>query len=178
FDLHGTVAAASLIEHYVWVELAAKGTLPALRELGGMVASSGTYLQAERRDRGDFIRSFMRRYAGVNEEELREVIATKVTPSLRARVHAEATERIAQHRAAGHRTVLVTGQIDVFVEPLADMFDVIVAGQMEKDSSGRWTGHLALTMLVGVEHAAWLVSFAREEGVQLADFYDYRVSTT
>lgn len=173
FDLHGTVAAASLIEHYVWVELAAKGALPALRELGGMVASSGTYLQAERRDRGDFIRSFMRRYAGVNEEELREVIATKVTPSLRARVHAEATERIAQHRAAGHRTVLVTGQIDVFVEPLADMFDVIVAGQMEKDRDGRWTGHLATSPLVDEARAAWLVRYAREEGVQLADSYAY-----
>ena len=173
FDLHGTVAAASLIEHYVWVELAAKGALPALRELGGMVASSGTYLQAERRDRGDFIRSFMRRYAGVSEEELREVIATKVTPSLRARVHAEATERIARHRAAGHRTVLVTGQIDVFVEPLADMFDVIAAGQMEKDSNGRWTGHLATSPLVDEARAAWLVRYAREEGVQLADSYAY-----
>ena len=173
FDLHGTVAAASLIEHYVWVELAAKGMLPALRELGGMVATSGTYLQAERRDRGDFIRSFMRRYAGVNEAELREVIATKVTPSLRARVHAEATERIAQHRAAGHRTVLVTGQIDVFVEPLAEMFDVIHAGEMEKDAAGRWTGHLATSPLVDEARAAWLVRYAREEGVDLAASYAY-----
>lgn len=173
FDLHGTVAAASLIEHYVWVELAAKGALPALRELGGMVAASGTYLQAERRDRGDFIRSFMRRYAGVDEAELREVIATKVTPSLRARVHAEATERIARHRAAGHRTVLVTGQIDVFVEPLADMFDLIVAGEMEKDARGRWTGHLATSPLVDEARAAWLVRFAREQGVDLAASYAY-----
>lgn len=173
FDLHGTVAAASLIEHYVWVELAAKGMLPAVRELGGMVVTSGTYLQAERRDRGDFIRSFMRRYAGVNEAELREVIATKVTPSLRARVHAEATERIAKHRAAGHRTVLVTGQIDVFVEPLADMFDVILAGEMEKDSSGSWTGHLATSPLVDEARAAWLVRYAREEGVDLAASYAY-----
>lgn len=173
FDLHGTVAAASLIEHYVWVELAAKNLLPAVRELGGMVASSGTYLQAERRDRGDFIRSFMRRYAGVNEAELREVIATKVTPSLRARVHAEAKKRIEEHRAAGHRTVLITGQIDVFVEPLADMFDVIVAGEMEKDRAGRWTGHLATSPLVDEARAAWLERYARDEGVDLSASYAY-----
>ncbi|WP_235019885.1 HAD-IB family phosphatase [Ruania rhizosphaerae] len=173
FDLHGTVASASLIEHYVWVELAAKGAVPALRGLGGMVASSGTYLQAEWRDRGDFIRSFMRRYAGVDEAVLREVIATKVTPSLRARLLAEATERIALHRAAGHRTVLVSGQIDVFVEPLADMFDVIVAGQMEKDSGGRWTGHLATSPLVDEARASWLRRYAREEGMDLAGSYAY-----
>ncbi|SEE80791.1 HAD-IB family hydrolase [Ruania alba] len=173
FDLHGTVAAASLIEHYVWVELAAKGVVPALKGLGGMVASSGTYLQAEWRDRGDFIRSFMRRYAGVDEAELREIIATKVTPSLRARLLAEATERIALHRAAGHRTVLVSGQIDVFVEPLADMFDVIVAGEMEKDSAGKWTGHLAASPLVDEARASWLRRYAREEGMDLAGSYAY-----
>jgi fatty acyl-CoA reductase len=173
FDLHGTVAAASLIEHYVWVELAAKGSGQALRELGGMVANSGTYLQAEWRDRGDFIRSFMRRYEGVNEAALRDVIARKVTPSLRARVLAEATERIAEHRAAGHRTVLVTGQIDVFVEPLADMFDVIVAGRMEKDADGRWTGHLATSPLVDEARATWLTRYARDSGVDLAGSYAY-----
>ncbi|UFU06686.1 SDR family oxidoreductase [Ruania halotolerans] len=173
FDLHGTVAAASLIEHYVWVELAAKGVVPALKGLGGMVASSGTYLQAEWRDRGDFIRSFMRRYAGVDEAELREVIATKVTPSLRARLLVDATERIAQHRAAGHRTVLVSGQIDVFVEPLADMFDVIVAGEMEKDATGGWTGHLATSPLVDEARASWLRRYARDEGMDLAGSYAY-----
>ena len=173
FDLHGTVAAASLIEHYVWVELAAQGPGRALKELGGMVARSPAYLQAEQRDRGDFIRSFMRRYAGANEDKLREVIATKVAPSLRARVLAEAVERIREHREAGHRTVLVTGQIDVFVEPLADMFDVIVAGQMEKDHQGRWTGHLAASPLVDEARAAWLRRYARDEGIDLADSYAY-----
>lgn len=173
FDLHGTVAAANLLEHYVWVELAAKGSGKALQRLGGMVASGPSYLQAERRDRGDFIRSFMRRYAGVHEDKLRQVIAKRVATSLRSRLHAEAVERIAEHRAAGHRTVLVTGQIDVFVEPLADMFDEIVAGKMETDPAGRWTGHLLTSPLVDEARATWLTRYAREQGLDLEGSYAY-----
>ena len=173
FDLHGTVAAANLLEHYIWVELAAKGPGRSLQQLGGMVANSPTYLQAEWRDRGDFIRSFMRRYAGVHEERLRKIIASRVATSLRARLHTEAVKRIAEHRAAGHRTVLVTGQIDVFVEPLADLFDEIVAGQMETDPSGRWTGHLLTSPLVDEARATWLVRYAREQGLDLEDSYAY-----
>ena len=173
FDLHGTVAAANLLEHYIWVELAAKGAGKSLHYLGGMVANSPTYLQAELRDRGEFIRSFMRRYAGVHEEGLRKVIANRVATSLRARLHTEAVKRIAEHRAAGHRTVLVTGQIDVFVEPLADLFDEIVAGKMETDSAGRWTGHLLTSPLVDEARATWLVRYAREQGLDLENSYAY-----
>lgn len=173
FDLHGTMVAANLLEYYTWVELATHGGGRAVGNLAGMVGRSRTYLQAERRDRGDFIRSFMRRYEGTDEEELRQVIRTRVAPLLRSRLHAEAVERVRAHRAAGHRTLLVTGQIDVFVEPLSDFFDIIVAGQMEKDPAGRWTGHLASSPLVDEARAAWLERWARDEGVDLSGSSGY-----
>lgn len=172
FDLHGTVAAANLLEHYVWVEMA-QGPHKALGDLGGMVGHSAAYLQAEHRDRGDFIRSFSRRYAGTDEAELRELVRTKVGPLLRSRIHAEAVAQIRAHRAAGHRTVLVTGQIDVFVEPVADLFDEVVAGSMEVDDAGRWTGHLATSPLVDEARATWLRRYARDHGMDLAASYGY-----
>ncbi|MGH8826084.1 MAG: SDR family oxidoreductase [Jiangellaceae bacterium] len=173
FDLQRTVAAATLVEHYLWIELAAK---PAARwpgVLADLVARSPRYLQAERRDRGDFIRTFMRRYAGMNEDELRKLIADQVTESLHRGVLEESLEQIRAHREAGHRTVLVTGEIDVFVEPLATLFDVIVAGKMETDPAGRWTGHLAASPLVGEARAAWLRRYARDEAMDLAGSYAY-----
>jgi fatty acyl-CoA reductase len=172
FDLHGTIAAANLLETYVWVEMA-QGPHKALGEVGGMVGRSMTYLQAEQRDRGDFIRSFMRRYAGTDEAELRQLVATKVAPLLRSRMLAEAAHRIEQHRAAGHRLVLITGQIDVFVEPIAHLFDDVVSGSMEVDDQGRWTGHLAISPLVDEARATWLGRYAREHGYDLAHSYGY-----
>jgi len=172
FDLHGTVAAANLLETYVWVEMA-QGPHKALGDLSGMVGRSMSYLQAEQRDRGDFIRSFMRRYAGTHEAELRQLVAAQVAPLLRSRMLAEALERIEAHRAAGHRLVLITGQIDVFVEPIAHLFDDVVSGSMEVDAQGRWTGHLAISPLVDEARATWLGRYAREHGYDLAHSYGY-----
>lgn len=173
FDLQRTVAVSSLIEHYLWTELAAQ---PARRwpgVLGSLITHSPKYLQAEHRDRSDFIRTFMRRYAGVHEGELRALIAQKVTPSLHRGLLKEAVERIQAHRAAGHRTVLVTGEVDVFVEPLAPLFDDVVAGRMETDELGHWTGHLANSPLVGEARANWLRRYARDEGMDLSASYAY-----
>ncbi|MFV0252627.1 MAG: HAD-IB family hydrolase [Beutenbergiaceae bacterium] len=172
FDLHGTVAAANLLEHYVWVELA-QGPHKALGDLAAMVGRSGRYIQAEMRDRGDFIRTFMRQYATQDAQQLRELVQTKVAPLLRSRLHAEALAQIKAHRAAGHRTVLVTGQIDVFVEPIADLFDEVIAGSMEVDDAGRWTGHLATSPLVDEARATWLGRYAREHDMDLTGSYGY-----
>ncbi|MPV38707.1 HAD-IB family hydrolase [Georgenia subflava] len=173
FDLQRTVAAATLVEQYLWVELAARPPSSWATNLANLVALGPRYLQAERRDRSDFIRTFMRRYEGADEAELRAVIARTVTPSLRRGLLTDAIEQIRAHRAAGHRTVLVTGEIDVFVEPLAPLFDEIVAGKMETDDDGRWTGHLATSPLVGEARAAWLRRYAREHGLDLAESYAY-----
>jgi HAD superfamily hydrolase (TIGR01490 family) len=173
FDLQRTVAAATLVEQYLWVELAAKPASRWPASLANLVALGPRYLQAERRDRGDFIRTFMRRYEGASEQELRAVIARRVTPSLRRGLLLEAVERIKAHREAGHRTVLVTGEIDIFVEPLAPLFDEIVAGKMETDGDGCWTGHLATSPLVGEARAAWLRRYAREQGMDLEGSYAY-----
>jgi HAD superfamily hydrolase (TIGR01490 family) len=172
FDLQRTVAASSLVEHYLWVELARR-PIGALNSLASLIAKSPHYIWTDRRDRSDFIRTFMRRYAGRTEKELRETIAKRVGPSLRRSLLVGAVERIQAHRAAGHRTVLVTGQIDLFVEPLTDLFDEIVAGSMDVDDKGRWTGHLAVHPLVGEARANWLRRYANSTGMDLGGSYAY-----
>ncbi|MEE6281178.1 HAD-IB family hydrolase [Georgenia sunbinii] len=173
FDLQRTVLAATLVEQYLWVELATQPPASWPKSLANLVALGPRYLQAEQRDRGDFIRTFMRRYAGIDEAELRAAIAEHVQDSLRRDVLTEAVERIRAHRAAGHRTVLVTGEIGVFVEPLAGLFDVVVAGTMETGDDGRWTGHLETSPLVGEARAAWLTRYGRDEGLDLSASYAY-----
>lgn len=173
FDLQRTVAVSSLIEHYLWVALADHPAHRWPAVLGGLIASSPKYLQAEQHDRSDFIRTFMRRYEGVDEERLRNLIAREITPSLQRGLLKEAIERVQEHRAAGHRTILVTGEADVFVEPLAPLFDDIIAGTMETDGDGRWTGHLANSPLVGETRANWLRRYAQDENMDLAASYAY-----
>ncbi len=172
FDLEGTVVASNLVESYLWARLS---TLPRSRwggELAGLAASLPRYLRAERRDRGDFIRAFLRRYEGASEAELRGLADDVLGQALLQRVIPEAVRQVRRHRAAGHRTILITGAIDVLVRPLAGLFDEVVASRMHT-SGGVFTGHLAAPPLVDEARAAWLQRHAREAGLDLAGCYAY-----
>ena len=88
-----------------------------------------------------------------------------------------AVRRIRDHRAAGHRTVLLTGAIRPLTRPFAPLFDEIVAADLAV-ADGRCTGHLAQPPLVGESRASWLQSYAERCGVDLAASYAYADSAS
>jgi phosphoserine phosphatase len=92
--------------------------------------------------------------------------------ALRQRLLPDAVARVQAHRNAGHRTVLVTGSIDMLVEPLAPLFDDVVAGRMH-ESGGVLTGYLDAPPLVDEARAAWLTRYADEHGADLRHSYGY-----
>jgi HAD superfamily hydrolase (TIGR01490 family) len=172
FDLEGTVVASNAVEHYLWAKLASLPRSQWSAEIVDLIRSLPRYLRAERRDRGDFIRTFMRRYEGVDEAELRRLVDDVLSEALLQRTMPEAVRRIRLHRDAGHQTVLITGTIDVLVEPLASLFDEIVAGHMHS-RDGVWTGYLATPPLVDEARAAWLSRYAESHGIDLSRSYAY-----
>ena len=141
-------------------------------ELAELVASAPTYVKAERRDRGEFIRAFMRRYEGVPAATVRELVAGPLGEDMRRLLRPGALARIQEHRAAGHRTVLVTGSFDLLVEPLAELFDEVVAGRMD-ERDGVMTGYLAVPPLVDEARAQWLAKYAERGGYDLSRSYGY-----
>ncbi|HEY6423354.1 MAG TPA: HAD-IB family hydrolase [Pseudonocardiaceae bacterium] len=172
FDLEGTIVASNVVESYLWTRLA---TLPRsgwLHEFADLARCAPRYLYAERRDRGELLRDFLRRYAGVRADDLR-VLATEVLgDALLHRVMPEATRQIRRHRAAGHRTVLITGAVDMHVEPLSVLFDEVVASRMH-EADGVLTGFLAAPPLVDEARAAWLRQYAQRNGLHLDRSYAY-----
>src|SRR5699024_12127701 len=69
--------------------------------------------------------------------------------------------------------VLVPCLLHWFCEPAAWLFDEIVAGEMEVDGRGLWTGHLARSPLVDEARATWIQRYARERDLDLAASYAY-----
>jgi len=172
FDLEGTVLATNVVESYLWARLA---TLPRsgwLGELADLARSAPRYLYAERRDRGELIRAFLRRYEGAPAEELRALVREAFGSALLHRVIPEATRQVRRHRAAGHRTVLITGAVDLFVEPLSVLFDEVVASRMHT-RDGVLTGFLEVPPLVDEARAAWLRQYAGQEGLHLERSHAY-----
>lgn len=172
FDLEGTVVDSNLVEQYL---LLWAGGVPKKRlatDLPDLFARLPGYVRTERRNRGDFIRDFMRRYRGFTVADLQRLADGSYGRALRRRVYPAALERVAAHRAAGHRTVLVTGSIDLLVEPLREYFDEVVAGEMH-ERDGVLTGYLDGPPLVDESRAAWLRRYAEQGGFDLAGSYGY-----
>jgi HAD superfamily hydrolase (TIGR01490 family) len=96
-----------------------------------------------------------------------------MAPYVLSRVSAEALQRISEHRAAGHTTILVTGAVETLTRPLRPYFDVIVAAELATDAEGRCTGYLARPPLVGESRAAWLKHYASLHEVDLTRSYAY-----
>jgi hypothetical protein len=97
----------------------------------------------DRADRSDFLRSFYRRYEGAPVEQLREDSAEMLSQLILTKSFPAAIRRVREHRALGHRTVLITGALDFVVEPLKPLFDDIISASLAVDDEGatsaRWS---------------------------------------
>lgn len=172
FDLEGTVIASNMIEAYLWAKLAGKPRSSWAGELAELAAAMPRYLQAERRDRGDFVRTFLRRYEGADAAELRRLVTDRLGDTLLLRALPEAVRQVRKHKAAGHRTVLITGAIDVLVAPLTALFDDVVASKLHV-VDGVFTGYLDAPPLTGEARAAYLRRYAEKGGFDLTKSYAY-----
>ncbi len=172
FDLEGTIVASNLIESYLWARLSSTPRSQWGGEIADLARSLPRYMRAERRDRGDFVRVFLRRYEGADVAELRDLVDDVLGEALLQRVMPEAVRRIRAHRAAGHKTILITGTVDMFVRPLAGLFDEVVASRMHT-RDGVLTGYLESPPLVDEARAAWLRRHALDTGIDLSQSYAY-----
>lgn len=173
FDMDGTLLSSNVIETYLWLRMPELSGPGKAREVATMLRAMPRFVAAERRDRGEFLRSVYRRYAGADLAALERLVDEVVTPHVLERVSGAALRRVREHRAAGHRTVLITGAISPLTRPLAPLFDVIVAADLAVDERGRCTGFLSTPPLVGESRAAWLRRYAAGEGIDLGVSYAY-----
>ena len=72
--------------------------------------------------------------------------------------------RVRQHRALGHRTILITGALDLVVEPLRPLFDDIVCARLG-EVDGKFTGRLDELPPIGEARALVLADYAEAEGL-------------
>jgi HAD superfamily hydrolase (TIGR01490 family) len=178
FDMDGTLLSSNVVEAYLSLRLRELGPAAKAKELGDVAKALPRWLATERRDRSAFLRMVYRRYEGASLAELNRTVDDHVRESMLNRLAPAAVRAIREHRAAGHRLVLVTGAITPLTRPIAPLFDEIVAAELQTDSSGRCTGLLERPPLVGESRAAWLRHRAAEEGWDLRASYAYADSAS
>ena len=172
FDMEGTILPSNVVESYVWSRMADLPWDQWPDELASVFSRIPSYLMADRRDRGEFLRTFFRRYEGATVEGIERLVEEIVSEFMLQKVSAAAVRRIRDHRAAGHRTMMITAAAEPFVQPLAPLFDEVIAARLEV-RDGVYTGYLAEPPLVGEARGAWIRRYAELEGADLRSSYAY-----
>ena len=163
FDLEHTLMSSNVVDTYAW--LASRHLSPARRArfVADLVRQAPSLLALDRRDRGDFLRSFYRRFEDAPVAQLREDSWELFHRQLLTRSFPDGFARVRAHRAAGHRTLLITGALDFIIEPIRPLFDDIICAEMES-RDGRLTGHLTTLPPIGEARALVLADYAGLHG--------------
>jgi len=177
FDLENTLIASNVVDSYAW--LASRHLPPAERAsfVAELMAEGPSLLALDRRDRGDFLRSFYRRYEGAPAARLHDDGWDLFHHLLLAKSFPAGIARVRAHQALGHRTILITGALDFVVEPFRPLFDEIVCAKLGVED-GSFTGRLEQLPPIGEARALVLADYAGSEGVKLEESMAYADSAS
>jgi fatty acyl-CoA reductase len=177
FDLEHTLMSSNVVDTYAWL---ASRHLPAGRRarfVADLVRQGPSLLALDRRDRGDFLRSFYRRFEDAPLARLKEDAWELFHRQLLTRSFPEGFARVRAHRAAGHKTLLITGALDFIIEPIRPLFDDIVCAEMEA-RDGILTGHMTKLPPIGEARALVLADYAEDNGLNLEESVAYADSAS
>jgi alcohol-forming fatty acyl-CoA reductase len=177
FDLENTLIASNVVTSYAWLASRRLSREEKLKLSVGLIREAPRLLSLDRVDRSDFLRYFYRRYEDAPVDQVREDADEMLSDLILTKSFPAAIRRVREHRALGHRTVLITGALDFVVSPLEPLFDDIVCASMTVEN-GRYTGKMRDTPPTGESRASALFDYADAEGLDLAEAVAYADSAS
>jgi len=173
FDVDGTLVETNVVEYFLWMRLRAQPLDEWPSFMARMLRQAPRWLYLERRSRAEFQRSFYREYDGLDPEVMQRLGREALDAVTLRRIYPEGMRRIREHKRAGHRVLLLTGALDVVVEPLAELLDVEVDCAHLLVNDGRLTGDLESPPPAGEARSALLEEYAGRNGVVLSESFAY-----
>ena len=178
FDLENTLIASNVVESYSWLATRRLNGPERLRYVMRTMVEAPTLLSMDRKDRGDFLRYFYRRYEDAPVEQIETDAREMLTQIIVAKSFPAAIRRVREHRALGHKTILITGALSFNVEGLRPLFDEIVAAEMSVRPDGTYSGQLTQVPPTGETRAQVLADYCAANGYSLDECVAYADSTS
>ncbi|MGE3620028.1 MAG: HAD-IB family hydrolase [Acidimicrobiia bacterium] len=178
FDLENTLIASNVVASYSW--LATRRLAPAdrVRYVLKTLAEAPGLLALDRRDRSDFLRHYYRRFDHAPIAQLEQDAAEMLSHLLLAKSFPAAIRRVREHRRVGHRTLLITGAVDVAIEPLRPLFDDVICARLDERPDGTYRGELLDVPPTGESRVQAMADYAAANGFDLAEAVAYADSTS
>jgi HAD superfamily hydrolase (TIGR01490 family) len=177
FDLENTIIASNVVFSYAWLATRRLGPADRARFTLKTLVEVPSLLALDRRDRTDFLRHFYRRYDGASVAEMERLGPGLLADHILTKAYPAALRRVREHRRLGHRTLLITGALDIVVNPLGPLFDDVICAEMSQEG-GRYTGELINVPPTGEVRAQALRDYADANGFDLAESVAYADSSS
>ena len=177
FDMEHTLIASNVVDSYAWLASRHMEADRRVAFVADLLRAAPGWLSLDRRDRGDFLRSFYRRYEGAPVAEVERDAWDLFHEFLLPRSFPSGLARVRHHRRLGHRTLLITGALDVVVAPFRPLFDDVVCARLTQ-RDGVYTGRLAELSPIGEARALLLDRYATEHGLALEESVAYADSSS
>jgi alcohol-forming fatty acyl-CoA reductase len=172
FDVDGTLVGSNVVSYFAWLRM--RELPPALRPLwlAGFLTKIPYYWGLDKISRAHFNRAFYKNYAGWEPSRARHLGQESFSGFTLDRIFPDALQQLRDHKAAGHRVVLLSGALDFLLEPMKDLVDDVLCATLAQEN-GAYTGELTGAPVAGDARARMLASFARRRGLDLSRSYAY-----
>ncbi len=177
FDLENTIIASNVVFSYAWLATREMSARDRMKFTLKTLAEGPELLALDSRDRTDFLRHFYRRYDGASVEQMEKLGPQLLSDHILTKAFPAALRRVREHRQLGHRTVLITGALNIVVEPLSPLFDDIICSEMSI-RDGKYTGELIEVPPTGEVRAQALRDYAAEHNIDLRESVAYADSSS
>jgi HAD superfamily hydrolase (TIGR01490 family) len=174
YDLDGTLVRTNLVHAFAFSARNQQGILKSITKTIATLSSVPLFMAADFFNRRLFNDIFFVRYKGESEDRLRCLAQELFDTVLKPSIFPGAYELIDKSRQLGLRQVLVTGALDLTVQPLAKhlKIDEYVTNRLEF-VDGYATGRLLPPVVAAASKASWMRIYAEKEKLNLSDCYSY-----
>jgi len=170
FDVDGTLIEGTSLERIFFKYLLSRGHIR-LVDLLNLATTFVHYAATDWRRATRTNKSYLRsRSADFIKGLARDCFEQQII----ARLSRKGLEQIIRHKQRGHRVVLLSGSLNVLLEPLRDYLqaDEVIGSTLE-ESNGEFTGFLVGPHPFAVVKKICLINWAEANGICLAQSYAY-----
>ncbi len=173
FDCDGTLTRTTVLQPLIWYQRQRLGGVDFLYWSVRFLASLPSLYIAERRDRSDFVKQFLKWYRGLRADDLTRWHEENFEKTLKKRVRVDGLKAIKWHKERGHKVVLVTGGMEPVVEPLARWLSADLIATRLRTEDNLFTGECEGPPVIGPEKARRIRALAEQKGWDLSASFAY-----
>ncbi len=174
YDVDGTLVDSNIVYAYLYYALRLPKISDRLKRISRAALLSPVYIAAELFNRSAFNRLFYANYKGLPFERLRLMGREVAEKAFIPHLYADARSRIRTAKEQGIVQVIVSGALDLVMEPFAAELgiDHVIANRLEFQDNVA-TGRLLPPVLAGEEKRKAVQTFARENDIDLSLSYAF-----